>query len=372
MILRPGQISVMLGSRLDPKQTRAFSLIEVLVVISLVSLLLGLFIPAVQRARETSRCVSCSMNLHSLGVALSVYHDGYGSYPPGRVQLYDPRFAGPKPSCTSYSVDKSFLVSLLPYVDQQTLFTSINTSVSVFSAENSTIHTLGVAVFACPSDYTAGYVRELPYNELAMFGLADLPGSRHRMWFSSYVGSVGPFPSTAFPSPRTGCRVNPIAVAQNMGVFCDVSPIGYSAITDGLSSTILISERGTLSLQGFDYSDDQLFQRFGWYVSGNWGDTLFTTFYPANYFKLSIRKNLEGRAFSASSAHASRINVLFGDGSARFVSTTIDSWVLNPNTGKPLGVKQASQGWWLNAPRFGIWQALSTRASSDMVDLTAF
>ena len=58
---------------------RGFTLIEMLVVISIIMILAGLILPAVGRAREEARVTKCLNNLHQIGIALTVYAQQYGT-----------------------------------------------------------------------------------------------------------------------------------------------------------------------------------------------------------------------------------------------------------------------------------------------------
>ena len=84
------------------------------------------------------------------------YHDAFGSLPPGRIKSYDPRYSGPRPPCTSSIVDKSIEVFALGFMEQTTLYNAINQSLAIIGGENSTVHSIAVSTFACPSDPMSG------------------------------------------------------------------------------------------------------------------------------------------------------------------------------------------------------------------------
>jgi len=348
-----------------------FTLIEVLVVVGVIGVLAGLLVPAVQAAREAARRAQCTNNLRQLGIALHAYHDAAGCLPSGRMLCYDPRFAGPNPPCTAGIVDKSHLIMLLPYLEQRPLYDSINQSLTIFGPENRTINTVSVNTFACPSDPSSGRPRAMDTNILVRRGLAP-PGAALEMVFTSYSGCFGSFYVNALPNPATRCVVAPELIAQADGCLGDASPITLAAVSDGLSNTLFVAEKATEVFRQLDVVDPAIYRERGWYTSGNWGDTLITTFYPPNAYKSLAVGFVDAQVSSSSSLHPGGVNVLMGDGSGRFVRETVQSWPIDAITGNPTGIVQTPGGWWDHVPAQGIWQALSTRAGGEVLSSGSF
>ena len=345
---------------------RAFTLIECLVVIAVIGLLVALLLPAVQSAREAARRASCGNNLKQIGLALHGYTDLHNALPPGRSRTRDPLYAGTNPPCTSTFFDRSFLVATLPHIEEVALYNAMNHAKLCTGVENTTTFGVAVATFACPSDPDAT-VRAMNLNAFADRKLADPPGERFQMAFTSYSGCFGSFNTDAYPDPSTGCVVPSARIAQNNGAFNDRAPITLASFRDGLSHTIVVAEKATTSYRALDTPSVIYAIRNGWYVTGSWGDTLFTTFYPPNLHKKLGGTHPDHQLRDASSFHPGGLNALMGDGSVRFIKETIDSWPLDTLNGEPAGIGRDPGGWWTHLPKPGVWQALGSRNGGEVV-----
>ena len=138
-----------------------------------------------------------------------------------------------------------------------------------------------------------------------------------------------------------------------------------ASVSDGLSQTLFVLERAITPLREVDayYPDESA--RHGWFITGNWGDTLATTFYPPNAFK-TVSLAVPNAQFSAGgSLHPNGLNTLLGDGSVRFLRESIQSWPYSSITGIPTGATQIRGGPWTRLPTPGVWQALGTRSGGE-------
>jgi prepilin-type processing-associated H-X9-DG protein len=187
------------------------------------------------------------------------------------------------------------------------------------------------------------------------------------MVFTSYAGMIGSLSVRAQPLPATKCMVSAELIAQCNGVFNDVSPIRLASVTDGLSNTMFVAEKATTVLGRLNAVNANYPAQHGWYITGNWGDTLVTAMYPPNACDRVAPVALAAWSNSASSMHPGGINVLMGDGAVRFVKNSIQSWPHDTLSGNPAGASRNTQLAWVNLPRPGVWQSLSTRAGGEVI-----
>ena len=108
----------------SPFRRQAFTLVELLVVIAIIGILVGLLLPAVQAAREAARRMSCSNNFKQIGLGIHNYHSAYKQLPTNMTGTDQPRGVGDRTADGSLR-RLSFLVGILPFVEQQALWEQI-------------------------------------------------------------------------------------------------------------------------------------------------------------------------------------------------------------------------------------------------------
>lgn len=122
---------------------RGFTLIELLVVISIIAVLIGLLLPAVQSARDAARKTQCFNNLKQIGLALHNYESTHYVFPPGYISNFDMNLNDTGPGWGWSSM-------LLPQMEQNSLFNSINFQIPIESGVNLTSRLVLINNFFCP------------------------------------------------------------------------------------------------------------------------------------------------------------------------------------------------------------------------------
>ena len=350
------------ASSTAPRPGRGFTLIEVLVVVSVIGVLVAMLLPAVRSARESARRATCANNLRQIGLAVHSYHGGFGCLPPGQFRTGDARQLTPGIPCSGPH-DRSFLVAILPQIEQAALYDSFNFSLWVLGPENTTGHAVSIGPYTCPSDPEAARLRVRADDDFAWSPSQD--------WSAKACASYGGFGTSwfgsALPYWESDCAIDPRAAARSDGCFGDVHPVTFASITDGLSQTLMAVDKATTTLRplsGVDIADPRVIDHAGWWVQGGVGQTLVWGAYPPNTFKQmpspEKMSNLSARTFSAASLHPGGLNGLMADASVRFIKETIDT--------TPLESTQAAIE--LDAPP-GLWQKLISRNGGEAIDIDA-
>jgi prepilin-type N-terminal cleavage/methylation domain-containing protein/prepilin-type processing-associated H-X9-DG protein len=338
---------------------RGFTLIELLVVISIIGVLIALLLPAVQAAREAARRIACVNNLKQIALAAQNYMNAVGTLPQGMP--FQPDANAPGQPCPGDCYNShSIFVSLLPFMEQQPVFNAVNFNMNISNAQNYTVSATGLKMLWCPSDPKATLPRTLPDG-----GQLD-PGAT-TMYYTSYAGNAGMWFlwfQQDFP-PQS--KMN--------GLFHIRSAVSFADISDGTSSTIAFSERAHSVL------DDNSSLWWHWWVSGNYGDTLFCTLFPINPFrKVNEIYGDSGDARSAayisaaSSLHPGGANFAFMDGSVKFLNDTIATWPPDQSTGLPVGVTFNPSGPYSLSSKVSpsVYQALSTRNGGEVISAGSY
>jgi prepilin-type N-terminal cleavage/methylation domain-containing protein/prepilin-type processing-associated H-X9-DG protein len=244
------------------RRRRAFTLLELLVVLAIIAVLLGLLFPAVQKVREAASQLRCANNLMQLGMACHNYEGTNDKLPPG--------YLGPMPNEQVYGADVDriqhvgLLVYLLPYVEQDNLASQLQVDLNpqhlgpawYTNPTNWRLAQTRIKVFECPSDplydtsalgtalsfhffnYRAPLVPDTDDNTNADAVALD-PGNPTVLGHASYVGCGG-----------LAGRGTSQYWSKYEGIFTNRSENPLLRVTDGTSHTLMLGETDLGRYQG--------------------------------------------------------------------------------------------------------------------------
>jgi prepilin-type N-terminal cleavage/methylation domain-containing protein/prepilin-type processing-associated H-X9-DG protein len=299
----------------------AFTLIELLVVIAIIAILIGLLLPAVQKVREAAARAQCSNNLKQLGLAYHNYaNNNRSSFPPG----------GDNNQATAVG----WGVYLLPYIEQQPLYSQYNFSFAFFTVNaaagvnNQAISNTSIPIMNCPS---------APIRQPYTFSFGPISWQASASDYTP-LGSV----NTSLLK-LLGVTVSDTSGALKIG---SKTPIAY--ITDGTSNTMLLGEiagRNELWQNGRDTGKTLNFQSGG---LGGWADasSANSSLYGSSAdgtVKVGTTVINGSNDYDLYSFHANGANLLFCDGSVRFITTSADPAVVCAMVTKNGGEVHASE-----------------------------
>jgi prepilin-type N-terminal cleavage/methylation domain-containing protein/prepilin-type processing-associated H-X9-DG protein len=355
-----------MSTRARKNDRRGFTLIELLVVIAIIGVLIALLLPAVQSAREAARRAQCINNLKQIGLALHNYENSVSAFPPTTILV--PNKTGGAPSWAFESSWSAF-ARISPFLEQGAFYEAINLTYS--EPPNITVAITPLNVLICPSDSGAtiddattgntGYATTSYgtcdgdwYVHMTNWGATNSVGPRNKSMF-------GPCYSRKIADIRDGLS-NTIAVSEgyighaqmrsciksptppsdpSVGTFTpsNVPPPGPASAA-ALSALIASCGTATGKVKAGGPIGHTRWCNGGVYYSG------FTTAMPPNSPITAVSRatgfsnagqtvpmdwdstdeNDGGPTYmslAASSYHPGGVNVLFADGSARFVKNTV-------------------------------------------------
>lgn len=318
------------------QRKKGFTLVELLVVIAIIGILIALLLPAVQAAREAARRAQCTNNCKQVCLALHMYHDAHGQFPPGYGYITD----------SSYC-EWPWCMRLFDYIEQDAVVDSIDWTwnpgyaFAGIPVGNQQAIEANIAILQCPSDPSAAkrfdeegtcseYVQNPPYGR------------------TSYAGNFG--------------RGQMEADDHVDGIFAKNSNTSIRDITDGTSNTTLVSELvagGTCSIRGavaydegpvymHNYSPNDPTPDMTRWCDENDGNNSAKSpcIYSSGTLGGGILSNdLNMVLHTSRSMHAGGVNSGLCDGTVRFVSEDIDLdvwWAL----GTPAGGEVLSSDEW--------------------------
>ncbi len=350
-------------------KSKAFTLVELLVVIAIIGILIALLLPAVQAAREAARRMQCVNNMKQLGLSLHNMHDVVGELP--RVQYsrrlcedfvgVNTAWAGLSGSGRDYRHHISYMVELLPYIEQATLFDQIATKATaniVRGNGSNNYYDPGMTVGGGqPTPWTAKIDAFLcPSTPFRPEGIVELGATSYH----AVRGDIAK--SNRGPMIAASGRDNVITLAS---------------ITDGTSNTAIIGEvvvgaqalqqkiKGGYGINAENAPSEQSTSTYAsqcpkgcWDLRGADGELTGTAYtgesatigrrwgsahphYTQVFFALppnsptctrDAGSGQWGTLTSVSSMHAGGANITLADASVRFVSETIEAGQANYGT----------------------------------------
>jgi prepilin-type N-terminal cleavage/methylation domain-containing protein/prepilin-type processing-associated H-X9-DG protein len=322
------------------QQSAGFTLVELLVVITIIGILIALLLPAVQAAREAARRMQCSNNMKQIGVALHNYHSVYNQFPAGGGGDY----AGPEWPHALYR--------LLPFMEQLPRYDAMQvaykTRVNPWDNSSPTawanVPQTPMSQYLCPSDGMGGLMK-------GVLGTNMTAPNRVQLYIVNYIGIFSGLNEDDAYKDGHG---DPTFNLNYRAVFAFNRGASINEIKDGTSCTLAFAEylTGTPDdLRGWPYTGWPAMQFLFVANTPNSGIPDGLLDYP--HFCENAQRNLpeanlpcvisapNNTSCAARSRHPDGVNALLCDGSAQFFNDSIDvnlwrslGWMAD---GKPLG-----------------------------------
>jgi len=310
---------------------RAFTLVELLIVIAIIGILMALLLPAVQYARESARRTQCSNNLAQISRAIHLHEGSMRVLPTGGDMPwpYLPRYV------TSYGhvfgPDKQgagWPYQILPFFENS----SVQGQRGASSAEMQTlIESSPMEMYFCPTRrrnarqqnrVLIDYAAATPNNDV--FTYTDDSSTQYAVMFRGYAFDIGTATGQTYSGIIVRTNWNWAANGGAGGLVGGTPPIPLTKISDGSSNTLMIAEKRLMP---------------GQYGTGAWHDDRgWTDGWDPDIMRLSsapfgsdIRAESDQNTgtvgdigYHFGSAHATGMNVAMGDGAVKFMPYTMN------------------------------------------------
>ncbi len=392
-----------------------FTLVELLVVIAIIGVLLALMLPAVQAAREAGRRMRCGNNLKQIGLGIHHYHAAFNRMPmhgtgPTHETFNDAVAAAARDGSGFTRHELSYLVGLLPFVDQQVLWDQIRSPMIGPNGDiwpafgpratqgNYPPWATETPTFRCPSDPGVGVPALGRTNYAACTGDATYNGEHG---VSIFIGNRWYYQSDPDTLIRARCGMR--------GAFIPRASTRLREITDGLSNTIMvggiitglgdrdirtapsINNGGSILVADnpkrcFDLGQiDPRWPRqwepnyaglsaivsrrgYRWAIFHQLQTQVNTILPPNSEVCLAGHSDTHG-IVPPSSHHQGGVHVLMADGAVRFISDSVEAG--NPRTPCVYCIALTSRTNSVtpagSRSPYGVWGALGTRASGEVI-----
>ncbi len=329
-----------------------FTLVELLVVIAIIGMLVGLLLPAVQSAREAARKMQCQNNLKQIGLAILNYESAHRRFPSGYVSYHTRTGAGPAsaaidPDTWDAAPGWGWGALILPFLEQTALAGGLQFERAPWDTVNRQLIATPLSAHLCPSssgNAESFLLRDASGNVLTRYGAPLRVGRSHYIashgqescWGDCGSAATGLVFTNIYTSTTHMIRIDGDASRVADGPFYRNSNVGISRVTDGTSSTIFVSEHssklsdkswvgavpGAFTHPRFvtpENAPDAAATLVLMHIGPSGGEldiTGFPIIHPMNFPTYHV-----GQMYSE---HTGGGNVLYGDGSVRFMQQSID------------------------------------------------
>jgi len=311
----------MAANRLPRRRQHAFTLVELLVVITIIGILISLLLPAVQSAREAARRSQCLNNLKQLGLAMHLHHQAYNRFPTGG---WGWKFVGEPERGTDRNQPGGWAFCLLSYIEQENL-RNMGLGLSGDARTQAIIKRIGtpIAVFTCPTrrrpmtlpdkrvnnPYCTASQNQIFATEAARTDYAINCGDMSDPGYIPGPSSIAQGDDPNYSWPNT---------ASFTGIAYVRSEVTIDEVRDGTSNTYMIGEKYLNSDRYYDGQDGADNENL--YVG--YDNDHYRSTHPSFGAPSQDRPGVSFYGFG--SAHPGGWNVALCDGSVRTVSYSID------------------------------------------------